>query len=146
MVRFADFIQSYKPAVITTFNGDRFDYPFIKARCAANYINFTAELGVADQGNEYYGGYISHLDCYPWVERDAYLPQGSHGLKAVTKAKLHYEPIEVDPEDMVYMAKNNTQRLAEYAVSDAVATYHLYRKHIHGFIFALSTIIPMFPD
>jgi DNA polymerase epsilon subunit 1 len=47
---------------------------------------------------------------------------------------------------MVYMAKNNTQRLAEYAVSDAVATYHLYRKHIHGFIFALSTIIPMFPD
>jgi hypothetical protein len=30
----------------------------------------------------------------------------------VTKAKLNYDPIEVDPEDMVYMAKNNTQRLA----------------------------------
>jgi len=47
---------------------------------------------------------------------------------------------------MVFMAKNNTQRLAEYAVSDAVATFHLYMKHIHGFIFALSTIIPMYPD
>jgi len=47
---------------------------------------------------------------------------------------------------MVDMAKHNTQRLAEYAVSDAVATYHLYKKHIHGFIYALSTIIPMYPD
>ena len=30
------------------------------------------------------------MDCYYWVVRDAYLPHGSHGLKAVTKAKLHY--------------------------------------------------------
>jgi len=47
---------------------------------------------------------------------------------------------------MVYAAKNNTDKLAHYAVSDAVATYYLYIKHIHGFIFALSTIIPMTPD
>ncbi len=36
--------------------------------------------------------------------------------------------------------------LAEYSVSDAVATYYLYIKHIHDFIFALCTIIPMTPD
>lgn len=36
--------------------------------------------------------------------------------------------------------------MAEYAISDAVATYFLYKKHIHDFIFALCTIIPMFPD
>jgi len=36
--------------------------------------------------------------------------------------------------------------LAEYSVSDAVATYYLYTKHIHDFIFALCTIIPMTPD
>ncbi len=29
------------------------------------------------------------------------LSQGSQGLKAVTKAKLKYEPLELDPEDMV---------------------------------------------
>ena len=28
------------------------------------------------------------LQCLYWVKRDSYLPQGSHGLKAVTKAKL----------------------------------------------------------
>jgi DNA polymerase epsilon subunit 1 len=86
------------------------------------------------------------MDCYYWVVRDAYLPQGSHGLKPTTKAKLRYEPIEVDPEKMVGLARENTQELAEYSISDAVATYYLYKKHIHDFIFALCTIIPMTPD
>jgi DNA polymerase epsilon subunit 1 len=44
------------------------------------------------------------------------------------------------------MAIQCTQKLAEYSVSDAVATFFLYMKHIHDFIFALSTIIPMYPD
>ena len=35
-----------------------------------------------------------------WVKRDSYLPQGSQGLKAVTVAKLGYNPIELDPELM----------------------------------------------
>ena len=67
-------------------------------------------------------------------------------MKAVAKAKLHYDPIEIDPEDMVDLARQNPQKLAEYSVSDAVATYFLYMKHIHDFIFALCTIIPMYPD
>ena len=35
-----------------------------------------------------------------WVKRDSYLPQGSQGLKAVTTAKLGYNPAELDPELM----------------------------------------------
>lgn len=35
-----------------------------------------------------------------WVKRDSYLPQGSQGLKAVTTAKLGYNPDELDPELM----------------------------------------------
>jgi hypothetical protein len=31
-------------------------------------------------------------------------------------------------------------------VSDAVATYYLYMKYVHPFIFALCTIIPVEPD
>lgn len=38
------------------------------------------------------------------------------------------------------------QILANYSVSDAVATYYLYMKYVHPFIFALCTIIPMEPD
>jgi DNA polymerase epsilon subunit 1 len=36
--------------------------------------------------------------------------------------------------------------LANYSVSDAVATYYLYMKYVHPFIFALCTIIPLEPD
>jgi DNA polymerase epsilon subunit 1 len=67
-------------------------------------------------------------------------------LKAVTRAKLKYEPVEVDPEMMVPMAQSDPQKMSEYSVSDAVATYYLYKKHIHDFIFALGTIIPMNAD
>ena len=59
---------------------------------------------------------------------------------------MQYEPIEVDPEMMLGIAKEHTQTMAEYAVSDAVATYYLYSKHIHDFIYALCTIIPIFSD
>ena len=50
---------------------------------------------------EMLGRFAVHIDCYYWVKRDAYLPQGSHGLKAVTKAKLGYDPVELDPELML---------------------------------------------
>ena len=36
--------------------------------------------------------------------------------------------------------------LSNYSVSDAVATYYLYMKYVHPFIFALCTIIPLEPD
>jgi len=38
------------------------------------------------------------------------------------------------------------QTLAQYSVSDAVATYYLYMKYVHPFIFSLCTIIPLCPD
>ena len=67
------------------------------------------------------------------------------GLKAVTKAKLKYEPLELDPEDMMPFAHEKPQVLASYSVSDAVATYYLYMTYVHLFIFSLCTIIPMPP-
>ncbi|KII67575.1 DNA polymerase epsilon catalytic subunit A [Thelohanellus kitauei] len=86
------------------------------------------------------------MDCLYWVKRDSYLPIGSHGLKAVTKAKLRYNPVEVDPEEICKMAHDLPQTLSNYAISDAVATYYLYTSYVHPFIYALCTIIPMKPD
>ncbi|KAL4468704.1 hypothetical protein ABPG74_005207 [Tetrahymena malaccensis] len=145
--KFFDIIVDYKAFIITSFNGDKFDWPFIHERCNQLGLSLEKEIGIhLEEGPEYFGRYLTHLDCLYWVIRDAYLPQGSHGLKAVTRSKLGYEPIEVDPEQMVPLARNNTQELAEYSVSDAVATYFIYKKHIHDFIFALCTIIPCYSD
>lgn len=50
---------------------------------------------------------VNHLIHYfRWVKRDSYLPMGSQGLKACTKAKLRYDPVELDPELMCDMAKD----------------------------------------
>jgi len=63
----------------------------------------------------------------------------------VTKAKLKYDPVELDPELMMTEALERPQVLASYSVSDAVATYYLYMKYVHLFIFSLCVIIPMPP-
>jgi len=52
--------------------------------------------------------------CFRWVKRDSYLPQGSHNLKAVAKAKLRYDPVEIDPEDMCRLASEQPQVYLTY--------------------------------
>ena len=86
---------------------------------------------------------IVHLDAFAWVKRDSYLPHGSQGLKAVTRAKLGYDPIEINAEDMLKEAIENPFYMASYSVSDAVATYYLYMKYVHLFIYSLCTVIPL---
>lgn len=145
--RFFLHIKEARPTVIATYNGDFFDWPFVDARSSVNGIDMYKEIGWR-KGNDdqYCCDYSAHMDCFHWVNRDSYLPQGSRGLKAVTTAKLGYDPDELDPEDMLRFASERPQTLAEYSVSDAVATYYLYMKYVHPFIFSLCTIIPLGPD
>ncbi|CAH8251565.1 unnamed protein product [Arabidopsis lyrata] len=141
-------MQELKPGIYVTYNGDFFDWPFIERRASHHGIKMNEELGFRCDHNqgECRAKFVCHLDCFAWVKRDSYLPQGSHGLKAVTKAKLGYDPLEVNPEDMVRFAMEKPQTMASYSVSDAVATYYLYMTYVNPFIFSLATIIPMVPD
>ncbi|KAF3099881.1 DNA polymerase epsilon catalytic subunit [Orbilia oligospora] len=145
--RFFDHIKEARPTVIVTYNGDFFDWPFVEARASALGIDMYHEIGFRkDSEGIYKSNYCAHMDAFAWVNRDSYLPQGSRGLKAVTTAKLGYDPDELDPELMTRYASERPQTLAEYSVSDAVATYYLYMKYVHPFIFSLCTIIPLGPD
>ncbi|EFX03340.1 DNA polymerase catalytic subunit a [Grosmannia clavigera kw1407] len=145
--RFFLHIKEARPTVIATYNGDFFDWPFVEARASANGIDMYHEIGWRrDTDDQYKCNYSVHMDCFHWVNRDSYLPQGSRGLKAVTVAKLGYDPDELDPELMTPYASERPQTLAEYSVSDAVATYYLYMKYVHPFIFSLCTILPLGPD
>ncbi len=151
--RFFSEYQRLRPHIVVTYNGDFFDWPFLEARAALYGFDLRTELGVervsaggsagggALAEAEYRGRTCVHLDAFSWVKRDSYLPQGSQGLKAVTKYKLGYDPVEVDPEDMVRFARERAAHMASYSVSDAVATYYLYEKYVHMFIFSLCTIV-----
>ena len=145
--RFFLHIKEAKPTVIVTYNGDFFDWPFVEARASVLGIDMYHEIGFRKNSEDIYqSDYGVHMDCFCWVNRDSYLPQGSRGLKAVTVAKLGYDPDELDPELMTRYASERPQTLAEYSVSDAVATYYLYMKYVHPFIFSLCNIIPLNPD
>lgn len=145
--RFFDHILEIKPHVIVTYNGDFFDWPFVETRAAVYDLDMKKQIGFSKSRE---GTYLCrpsmHMDCLCWVKRDSYLPVGSQGLKAVAKAKLRYDPVELDPEEMCKMAAEQPQVMSTYSVSDAVATYYLYMKYVNPFIFALTTIIPMEPD
>ncbi|KAL7672483.1 hypothetical protein ACOME3_007367 [Neoechinorhynchus agilis] len=148
---FFDHIGRVRPLIFVTYNGDSFDWPFIETRALQHGIDLTVETGFAKsskqgQVQDYLCRPAVHMDCLKWVKRDSYLPIGSQGLKAVTKAKLRYDPVEVDPELMCKYAAEHPQLLCTYSVSDAVATFYLYTKYVHPFIFALCTIIPLGPD
>ncbi|CAB1321597.1 unnamed protein product [Coregonus sp. 'balchen'] len=145
--RWFEHVQETKPQIFVTYNGDFFDWPFVETRAAHHGLNMYREIGFQkDNQGEYRASQAIHMDAFRWVKRDSYLPVGSHNLKAAAKAKLGYDPVELDPEEMCRMATEEPQTLATYSVSDAVATYYLYMKYVHPFIFALCTIIPMEPD
>jgi len=145
--RFFEHIQEVKPSVISTFNGDSFDWPFVQERAQACGFDLKEQTGFSiNMAGEFTATHAVHMDAYKWVKRDSYLPAGSQGLKAVTTAKLGYNPLELDPEDMTRFAKEDPQTLASYSVSDAVATFYLYTKYVHPFIFSLCNIIPLNPD
>ncbi|XBW37346.1 hypothetical protein QEN19_002926 [Hanseniaspora menglaensis] len=148
IMKFFEHIQDVQPTIISTFNGDFFDWPFLDKRATVNGLSMFDEIGfkLDIQTQTYQSSYCSHMDCFQWVTRDSYLPQGSRGLKAVTRLKLGYDPLELDPELMTPYARDQPQKLSEYSVSDAVATYYLYMKYVHPFIFSLCTIIPLNPD
>jgi DNA polymerase epsilon subunit 1 len=113
--RFLDHIKEVKPAVFVTYNGDFFDFPFIDTRMKKYGLDMEAEIGIQKQTTEEYGGrFACHLDAFHWVNRDSYLPQGSRGLKAVTKYKLGYDPKEIHHEDMLPFAKERPQVMAPH--------------------------------
>ncbi|KAI6196280.1 DNA polymerase epsilon catalytic subunit A [Aphelenchoides besseyi] len=145
--KFFDHLLKAKPSIMVSYNGDFFDWPFVETRAKFHQLDMSKMIGFSkDAQDEYKSTCCVHMDAFRWVKRDSYLPMGSQNLKATTKAKLRYDPVELDPELMCEMARNQPQVLANYSVSDAVATYYLYMKYVHPFIFALCTIIPLGPD
>ncbi|XP_060536886.1 DNA polymerase epsilon catalytic subunit 1 [Cylas formicarius] len=145
--KFFDHIMDIRPHIFVTYNGDFFDWPFIEARAASYDLDMKKEIGFSrNREGVFCSRPAMHMDCLCWVKRDSYLPVGAQNLKAVAKAKLRYDPVELDPEEMCPLAVSDPQVLSNYSVSDAVATYYLYMQYVHPFIFALCTIIPCEPD
>ncbi|PXF40650.1 DNA polymerase epsilon catalytic subunit A [Gracilariopsis chorda] len=149
--RFFSEVRLAAPIVFVTFNGDYFDWPFIETRASMLGMDMGKEISMRCQTDlrmtrQTEGRSTIHMDVFHWVNRDSYLPQGSRGLKAVTRVLLGFEPEEIPPEEMVRAAIERPDEMAKYSVSDALCTFHLYMKYVHPFLFSLCNIIPLSPD
>ncbi|KAF8490492.1 DNA-directed DNA polymerase [Gautieria morchelliformis] len=63
ILRFFEHIGAAKPTVIATFNGDLFDFPFLRARAEARGIDMFLETGFTkDSEDEFKSRTCAHLD------------------------------------------------------------------------------------
>ncbi len=83
------------------------------------------------------------MDCFCWVQRDSYLPQGSQGLKAVTRTKLKYDPVELDPEKMTPYAREKPQVKTSLKTSEENYTHNEWRSSDN---IILHTDVSYFPN
>ncbi len=130
-----DAIRALTPGVIATWNGARFDLPFLEDRAVRAGI----ELGLQLFADPHYrsrheplpgheGGYVAtwydhrHLDAYAVYRADVgammHLPCG---LKSLAKF-IGLSPVEVDRERIHDLT---TQELHDYVASDAIMTREL---------------------
>ncbi|MCR2848038.1 3'-5' exonuclease, partial [Acinetobacter baumannii] len=130
--RFLKVIQEKDPDVLITYNGDNFDFAYLKKRSETLGVKFIlgrdgSEPKIQRMGDRFaveVKGRI-HFDLYPVIRRTINLP--TYTLETV------YEAIFGQPKEKVYAEEiarawesgEGLERVARYSMEDAKATYEL---------------------
>ncbi|OLS28083.1 MAG: DNA polymerase [Candidatus Heimdallarchaeota archaeon LC_3] len=161
---FIEILESEKPDIITDFNGNKFDVPFIQGRSENLNIKFKErigfklkpKIGLKEQdiknwlrdidGVESYGCF--HLDAYLWTLKYSYLPKGMQGLKPAVENKLKIIPIGRDAlwqlnNDEDSQTQGNSAEAVAYAGSDAYVTWLYTKNIILDFVISMGNIFPV---
>ncbi len=126
--KFVETIKSENPDIITGYNSDKFDFPYIKGR--ADQLGVSLNLGVDGSKLEFITvpkkaavikGHI-HIDLYRIVRR--HLQLNSHTLQNVYLNLFGNDKIDI-PMDQIYTCWNDEgeklEKLFKYSLEDAVA-------------------------
>jgi DNA polymerase epsilon subunit 1 len=63
--RFFSHFKEVRPRVVSTYNGDSFDFPFVEARATVHGFDMLKEIGFAkDAEGEYKSRACAHMDCF----------------------------------------------------------------------------------
>jgi DNA polymerase I len=133
--RFLRVVREKDPDVLITYNGDNFDFAYLKKRFEELGIKFTlgrdgSEPKIQRMGDRFaveVKGRI-HFDLYPVIRRTINLP--TYTLEAV------YEAVFGKPKEKVYAEEiaqawesgEGLERVARYSMEDAKVTYELGRE------------------
>uniref|UniRef100_UPI00355C9EF7 10-92, TNA polymerase n=1 Tax=Thermococcus kodakarensis TaxID=311400 RepID=UPI00355C9EF7 len=135
--RFLRVVKEKDPDVLITYNGDNFDFAYLKKRCEKLGINFAlgrdgSEPKIQRMGDRFaveVKGRI-HFDLYPVIRRTINLP--TYTLEAV------YEAVFGKPKEKVYAEEiaqawetgEGLERVARYSMEDAKVTYELGKEFL----------------
>nr|6WYA_A Chain A, DNA polymerase [Thermococcus kodakarensis KOD1]6WYB_A Chain A, DNA polymerase [Thermococcus kodakarensis KOD1] len=135
--RFLRVVKEKDPDVLITYDGDNFDFAYLKKRCEKLGINFAlgrdgSEPKIQRMGDRFaveVKGRI-HFDLYPVIRRTINLP--TYTLEAV------YEAVFGQPKEKVYAEEittawetgENLERVARYSMEDAKVTYELGKEFL----------------
>ena len=126
--KFVETIKSLNPDIITGYNSDKFDFPYIKDR--ADRLGVSLNLGVDGSKLKFISvpkkaavikGRI-HIDLYRIVRR--HLQLNSHTIQRVYRKLLGEDKIDI-PMDQIYTCWNDggdkREKLFRYSLEDAIA-------------------------
>ncbi len=133
--RFLRVVKEKDPDVLITYNGDNFDFAYIKKRSEKLGISFILGRDGSEPKTQRMGDRFAvevkgriHFDLYPVIRRTINLP--TYTLEAV------YEAIFGKPKEKVYAEEiarawetgEGLERVARYSMEDAKVTYELGRE------------------
>ncbi|AAR38923.1 NEQ068 [Nanoarchaeum equitans Kin4-M] len=126
--KFVEIIESLKPDIIVTYNGDNFDIDFLVKRASLYNIRLPIKL-VNKKEPTYNFRESAHVDLYKTITTiyKTQLSTQTYSLNEVAKEILGEEKI-YDYENMLYdWAIGNYNKVFEYNLKDAELTYKLFK-------------------
>ena len=140
LLKAIEIINHYKPDIITGYNSDKFDLPYIKARCEKYWIK--TELGLDYSGinirrgaeNESHITGIIHIDNYAFIKKVLAhtLELEELNLNSAAKELIGMEKGDIDLDAMQkYWHDNKPEELdelAKYCLNDSMLAYLLCEK------------------
>ena len=135
--RFKSLLEEYKPHIITGYNSDNFDFPYIKKRAdkygvVLNLGLDNSQLQVPERDDAARINGIPHIDIYKFVRKiyGRSMKTDVFTLNAVSEELLNEKKHDVNIANITKIWDNEPNKLDEYArynLQDSLLTYKLCR-------------------
>ncbi len=138
LLAFDKIITETKPGIIVTYNGDNFDWPFLRDRMnkygIKRYYGFDGSpmtIIKKRTGSAARIKGVAHIDLYVFILKilSNQLKTSSLDLGSVSRELLNSTKKEMDWDEFYLNWDNNDlKKIVEYSITDAKVTYELFEK------------------
>lgn len=153
---FIKILKKSKPAFVITYNGDNFDFPYLKKRCEEHGLDLKlgwdessvriVNRGVRGSSAKIRG--LTHIDLYPFIitTMSNYLKTNTYTLNKVCKELLNEEKKGFDVNSLAKCwDEGSIEEALSYNLNDSRITLRLARK-VLPLLYELTRIVGVKPS